>query len=182
MENIDSLRNRIQKIRECLDKLNGDGFSIEYKPVVDFKDKLNYPIDFQIFMEQIGEFNSACFDALIFEIRIPQPLLEHDISVSPWREVKKDDKIRLDYPINGISDEKDIRIFGADVDSQCFGFDTSTSSYKFIFWDSYMDWSEEYEWVKKYLNNPHKFLEWFVFQVNNELNDNPYVKKKVRLK
>ena len=172
MKNIDSLRNRIQKIRECLDELNGDGFSIKYMPVIDFKDKLNYPIDFQIFMEEIGEFDSACFEALIIEIKIPQPLLEHDLPVAPWKEVKKDDKISLYYPINGIAEEKDIRIFGTDVHSQCIGYDTRTSPYKFICW--------EYEsyFVDK---QPHKFLEWFVFHVNDELNYNPYVKKDIRL-
>ena len=47
------LREEIIAFWDKLNSLSGDQISWAYKPVPDFIDKHNYPMDFQIFMEEI---------------------------------------------------------------------------------------------------------------------------------
>ena len=49
------IRTRIKAIRKCLDEINGEVLSINYEPIQDFEGKANYPIEFYIFMEEIGQ-------------------------------------------------------------------------------------------------------------------------------
>ena len=46
---------RINKIKKILDAINGKIYSISYKPIFTFENKDNFPLEFQIFMECIGE-------------------------------------------------------------------------------------------------------------------------------
>jgi hypothetical protein len=163
MENIDSIRNRILKIRECLDKINGEDISINYNLVADFEDKLNYPIDFQIFMDEIGEFSSSSEVGegyRILKIAVPKPLIGNDLMA--LNDFKEGDEVI------GITKAEDVRMFGSCISAQCYGFDTIISPYKFISWNLTWDVGEN-------------FLEWFVNFVNNELDENPYFEKDIRL-
>lgn len=166
MKNIDLIRNRIIKIRECLDRINGEDIYFEYKPIADFKDKLDYPIDFQIFMEEIGELVSGHEGGqegmLLLEIKIPRPLIGNDDLVV-FNDFVQGDKI------NNNSKVENVRVFGRDVDAQNFGFDTNTSPFKLVCLGLRDD-------IKK------KFLEWFVNFVNSKLDEDPWFKKDVRLK
>jgi hypothetical protein len=49
------IRNSVKAIRERLDEINGEVLSINYEPIQDFEGKANYPIEFYIFMEEIGQ-------------------------------------------------------------------------------------------------------------------------------
>mgnify|MGYP000206086568 CR=1 FL=1 len=50
------IRSDIISFRQKLDKLNGVEFSWKYQPRQQFQDKESYPVDSQIFMEEIVKF------------------------------------------------------------------------------------------------------------------------------
>ena len=84
-ENCTQIRDRVIAIREtlllfvraCLE-INED-CAIRYTPVLEFKDKSKYPLDFQIFMEEIGELVIDANDCQCVQIRKPIPPLDVDI-------------------------------------------------------------------------------------------------------
>ena len=55
MENIEDIKNKVLKVKNFLDVLKGKYLQIEYNPINDFYEKENYPLDFQIYMKEIGE-------------------------------------------------------------------------------------------------------------------------------
>jgi hypothetical protein len=72
----EELRAEIIKFRETLDRLSGKVFYWSYTPVPDFENKELYPLDFQIFMEEIGEMSAGtgierADGILILELKSP---------------------------------------------------------------------------------------------------------------
>lgn len=53
------IRLDIISFRQKLDTLNGVEFSWQYQPVSEFEDKKDYPVDFQVFMEEIGQLTAV---------------------------------------------------------------------------------------------------------------------------
>ena len=52
------IRNIVKRIREVLDFFEGKAFdTVKYNPVIEFKDKKNYPLEFQI-LEEMESFYS----------------------------------------------------------------------------------------------------------------------------
>lgn len=73
-------RAEIIKFRKKLDQLNGKEFSWTYTPVPEFEEKENYPLDFQIFMEEIGVFCASIDPHMhnnpfqLFRLEVPRAL------------------------------------------------------------------------------------------------------------
>ena len=152
---IPKLRRRIEKVRDSLDKINAETggwagcFSVDYR-VKEFADKSNYPLEFQIFMEEIGEIyiNSSY---LVLQLETPKNLVglygsESKITViDDW---KYDDIFFCDHKA------QDVKIIGNDVDGMLYGFNITESPYTFL------DTATGQE---------RDFLEWFICFVNNRL-------------
>lgn len=162
-----TIRNRIKAIRKCLDEINGEVLSINYEPIQDFEGKANYPIEFQIFMEEIGqtlinmEQGRSGYQVLILDV--PEPLVGLGNNL-----LRALDSFDADDEFDG-QKAKDVMIFAHDVGVQIYGFDTTHSPYLFI--SGYIERDIE-----------SNFLDWFVGFVNDELDGNPYINKEIRMK
>ena len=53
---------------------NDKGFTLKLNPVAHFEDNDNYPLDFQIFLEEIGELYLGWNDYEVIQIQTPFPL------------------------------------------------------------------------------------------------------------
>ena len=63
----ESIREDVILIRRALESIKDPNFAFECKPIKNFEDKLNYPLDVQIFMEEIGYIYIAISNVFIFE-------------------------------------------------------------------------------------------------------------------
>ena len=76
------IRKRIAEARNAISFLEGSGYGIKFQPVADFKDKKLYPLDFQIYMEEIGQLEIGSQrnndGVLILETQAPVPLPQSD--------------------------------------------------------------------------------------------------------
>jgi len=109
----------------------------------------NFPLDYQLFMEVIGELSVSWLGYQVLEIRMPYPMEEIDESESgdimagdlwlPWSF----------YPENGLyygKPFKDYQIFaGESCSNTMYSFDTSLKPYQVInqdgeSYDSFIDW------------------------------------------
>jgi hypothetical protein len=118
-----NIRKEIIFFREKLNDLKSNVFSWAYTPVPDFKDKENYPIDFQIFMEEIGTL-SASND---FNAGYMILLLDLEENIAGYKE---GEKVLERNQISYFS--KDIRMVARDVDEQYYGFITLKKPYEFF--------------------------------------------------
>jgi len=55
MEDIEDIKNKVLKVKDFLDVLKGKHLGIIYNPINNFNEQENYPLDFQIYMKEIGE-------------------------------------------------------------------------------------------------------------------------------
>lgn len=153
-QNRSALRSYIIQIKTALDALDGKVMSVSYKPVPDFPSKSNYPIDFQIFMEEIGLVNigsdpqhGAGYTAIDMDL----PICLADI------EEEDTGILAFDYygcdSLKGVPADKVVFV-ASDVHADCYGFDKSTSPFKFFATEdkSSIEHSE--------------FVPWFVWHVN----------------
>jgi len=127
-----SIRNKIVQIRNTLESIEDPDFTFKYTPVNDFEDKQNYPLDFQIYMEEIGETELALGGYIITWVETPQNpyKLKHDSNL--WgvnTEDFEDDEI-WDEPTN--LKVKDTRVITYDIDASISYFDTRTNPFKFL--------------------------------------------------
>ena len=130
-------RKQIIYIKEKLfsfleDREDEEFLDVYAHPVQTFTNKDKYPIDFQIFMEEIGEFQLSKGYEMI-QIQIPFPLEQVD------EEDEMADNLRLVssfYPTEGQYFGKPLKNYEVFANEVCnftmYSFDTSVSPYKII--------------------------------------------------
>ena len=118
----------LKEILINLDANTGREFTLEFDSSSDFEGKNNYPIDFQIFVEEFGFGEIGDNDVLLICTVVPQ--------VIPFSEIQ-DDYIPDDPSPEGILEGtnttyKDARLVGYTASGEVFGYDKKTIPYKFI--------------------------------------------------
>jgi hypothetical protein len=150
------LRNQVKKIREHLDTINGVVCSVEYEPHPEFFNKVNYPKDYQIFMEEIGPVSIGSSPLkgegfVIIEMEPPVSLIgfdENESSIIVLDVYKNGDNVTL---------ADNLVVFAYDVNADLYGFDKSEIPYKFFA----SQWTSKLEHAD--------FLSWFIYHVNKFL-------------
>ena len=162
--NIIDLRKEIIFFREKLNSLSNEDFSWYHTKVLQFEDKKNYPLDFQIFMEEIGTVYASCeFNEgyTILNLELPRAVVKSDFVNPHLFDADSLDRIE----INGISvPTHNIRLIATDVDMQFYGFNTSKNPYEFFsMWG--VDWAGEstvgisfWSWFKKHMSDSIEYL------------------------
>ena len=162
--NIIDLRKEIIFFKEKLNSLSNEDFSWDHTEVLQFEDKKNYPLDFQIFMEEIGTVYASCeFNEgyKILNLELPRAVVKSDFVNPHLFETDSLDRIE----INGISvPAHNIRLIATDVDMQFYGFNTSKNPYEFFsMWG--VDWAGEstvgisfWSWFKKHMSDSIEYL------------------------
>ena len=154
------LRDHVIKIRDHLDKINGAVVSVEYAPHTEFLSKVNYPKDYQIFMEEIGSVSIGSSPIkgegyVVIKMDLPVSLIgfdENESSITVLNVYENGDYI-------GDTQVENIVVFASDVDADLYGFDKSEIPYKFFA----SQWTTELKHTD--------FLSWFIWHVNKHLND-----------
>jgi len=124
-----SIRNKIVQIRNTLESIEDPDFTFKYTPVKSFEDKQNYPLDFQIYMEEIGETEIAHNGFLVTYVLIPQnPNKNNDSDLWNWPFDSEDDDFWDEKNNLKIKDTKAITY---DLDGSISYFDIRTKPYKF---------------------------------------------------
>ena len=152
---LSKLRTRIGNIRNCLDKIHtptgvrSGEVSVQYWPVSDFDDKSSYPIEFQVFMEVIGEVHIQS-SYLVLNLETPKSLLgifdryncdDDETNITVLDDWKYDDIYSCGRRA------QDVKIIANDADAMLYGFDVTKSPYQFL---------DSFNGVER------NFLEWFV--------------------
>ena len=165
MEN--EIRAEIIEYRKKLDKLNGKEFSWTYTPVPEFGEKENYPLDFQIFMEEIGVFYASIDPHLhnnpftLFCLEVPRALntcfddYESDktnLFTLPGEFTDNYDKpYGVDPVINGKQSDY-FKIFGNDSSADACLFITDVKPYEF--WAPPKMFKQDFwPWMKRYFES-----------------------------
>ena len=126
------IRENILKFRHFLDNLKYDQnnkIDIAYSPVKEFENKYEYPLTFQIFMEEIGEFEiSQLSNGVLLRIEKPfNPLNDHSggfLIQGEFTEIfNQKDNIFL----------KNVNVVAQDYDGYFYGFTKKKGSKQFIF-------------------------------------------------
>ena len=161
MVSSNKLRQEIIAFRKKLDDLNGKALYWDHTPVLNFKDKEKYPKDFQIFMEEIGQAYAGSgplqgdgFLILHLEtpVWLPSKEAQEFIYLYEFVETEILEVRQLSGPSTEIS-AASINAVASDVDSNFYGFDTTTNPYSFIscpdgFWsgsgDSFFEWFQDH--------------------------------------
>ena len=110
------IRNIVKRIREVLDFFEGKAFdTVKYNPVIEFKDKKNYPLEFQIFMEEIGELYIATNGHVVF------------VLVEPENSEEESELYLTSYD----PDNPNEKMFANDDSADSWFYDTSQAPYVF---------------------------------------------------
>ena len=176
-ENRTQIRDRVIAIRETLllfgracQEINEECL-VKYTPVLEFKDKSKYPLDFQIFMEEIGELDIATNGYQCIKITKPIPPLDVDIDGDLHKLCS------IDFEGYAWPPEKEyngflphyIQLFGSDVDSYTYGFYTQQNPYTLVC----SPWAE---------TNGADFLDWFIEQVNVHIDCSYWTDRDIRFR
>jgi hypothetical protein len=163
----ENTRAEIIEFRKKLDKLNGKEFSYTYTPVPEFEEKENYPVDFQIFMEEIGVFYASIDPHMqndpyqLFRLEVPRALNtcfddyesnKTNLSILPFQFTDNyDQPFGVDPVINGKQSDY-FKIFGNDNSSEACLFITDVNPYEF--WVSpEMIKQDFWPWMKRYFES-----------------------------
>ena len=174
-ENRNQIRDRVIAIRETLllferacQEIN-EHCTIKYAPVLEFKDKSKYPLDFQIFMEEIGELEIGTNGYLCINITKPIPPLDVNIDEDYWAGCDgfDGDAWPPEKEYNGFLPQY-IQLFGSDVDGQTYGFYTQQNPYLLTS-----------VWVE---TNGADFLDWFVEHVNYHIESSYWTDRDIRFR
>ena len=132
------IRSDIISFRQKLDKLNGVDFSWKYQHIPQFQDKESYPVDFQIFMEEIGGLHAGSDPQdrtrghLILSLEQPVNFLSaEDEGFWYLLETPSAEDIFI-FSEDDVGSAGDIMLIATDVYAQNYGFKTTTKPFKFI--------------------------------------------------
>ena len=156
-------RVRLANIREGLAEINGSDFSIAYFPTESPESLSQYPIDFRLFLEEIGNLGivSGLRDGYqLLRMDDPQPLIGlNDASETSLYSL---DKFLFDDFCFGNHLAQNIRIFAVDVDANLYGFDIGDNNFELVGTD-FVD------------GEFSTFTDWFVSFMNNQVNNMPWL-------
>jgi len=158
-----SLRNEIIRIREKIDILSGWKINTSYDPIKDFPNKDEYPLDFQIFMEEIGVLDMGAGNTHVIEIHVPllcdpsDEKFNETLSDSYLHNLKSLEDSLFIEAVNGSSDleikAKDYMVVGADCNVSTYGFYTCIKPYEFVTTYNLNPASNFIAWLKSLLNS-----------------------------
>ena len=158
---LSKLREEIKKFREKLDNADGTHVHWAHTSINDFEDKENYPLDFQIFMEEIGSAYLASEpDGNGYQIlMLCEPSKADELTESFYEDSfitsSKDQYSGVFYERDGISYfAKDVSLIARDVDAQYYGFIKTKKPYEFFSsWNGSTKGVPFWNWFKKYISD-----------------------------
>ena len=160
------IHSDIISFRQKLDTLNGVEFSWQYQPVSEFKNKKDYPLDFQIFMEEIGELNAGSDPQdrsgghLILSLEEPVNFLSaEDEGFWYLLDTPSAEDIFI-FSEDDVGSAGDIMLIATDVYAQNYGFKTTTKPFTFIDL-CYENYERNPTKVYFDLSSTPTFFEWF---------------------
>lgn len=132
------IRSDIVSFRQKLDTLNGVEFSWKYQPKPQFEDKESYPLDFQIFMEEIGELTAGSDPEdrsgghLILSLEEPVNLLAAEEEGFWYLLDTPSAEDIFVFSEGDVGSAKDVMLIATAVDAMNYGFKTTTKPFTFI--------------------------------------------------
>ena len=155
--------DKVDLIRQALDQMNGGEFSVQYKPIKSFTNKLEYPLEFQVFMEKIGELeiNSKSGSGYrVLCLEAPQPLIgpHHEDSSLVILDTYKENDDLGGYVAGGVS------VIASDVDAFWYGFLTNKKPFQFVAQGLYEEHKSFLPWIIKFLLNAIEYVSQFDFE------------------
>ena len=161
MKQIIELKERIREFRHLLDLLKYDKenkIEVVYNPVNNFSNKEEYPVDFGLFMEEIGELEvSYSGEGILLRVEKPIDLIgnedgEDSFLNIEWNEIRK---IFNKYDENNIVLSKDVKIISRDFEGYLYGFSKKRNekTYNFIFEEKFGNLYQLnfFDWLQKYM-------------------------------
>ena len=158
------LRKEIIAFREQLNTTKKPDFSWDYDPVLEFEDKESYPLDFQIFMEEIGECSASSRPEGGYQILS----LDRPLTLKQWDKFLINPLIPNNEPVLDIDGSsvltQNVRLIATDVDMQFYGFNISKKPYEFFsIWG--VDWAGDstigvsfWSWFEKHMSDSIEYL------------------------
>lgn len=156
-------RVRLSNIKTALDEINGSDFSVECFPPASPEILSQYPIDFRLFLEEIGNVNIVSgikHGHQVLRMDEPRPL----IGLNDDREtgLYSLDDFHFDDVCFGRHLAQNIRIFAVDVDANLYGYSISEDDFALVGTEvSDGEFST--------------FTDWFVSFINNQVNSMPWL-------
>lgn len=132
------IRLDIISFRQKLDTLNGVEFSWQYQPVSEFEDKKDYPVDFQVFMEEIGQLTAVSDPEnwgggyLILSLEQPVNFLSAEEEGFFYLLDTPSAEDIFVFTKDDVGSAGDIMLIATDVDARNYGFKATTKPFKFI--------------------------------------------------
>ena len=166
-----NIKDKVIKIKKFLDLLKDKYLRINYHPLSQFDEKESYPLDFQIFMEQIGELSIGSKPRkeysgyAVLEIMRPRTLdhmkekdFEEDAGELPffWYANNYETSLNTDI-FKGKISVGDVHFVAIEpCANNSYGFIKDNSKYYFT--------SDEFGYAYKYDNSNQNsvFLNWFI--------------------
>ena len=175
MNEEESLRYEFIRIREKIDALNGIYLSLfpafhpynlnTYYPLIDFPNKGKYPLDYQIYMEEIGEIHLGTGTdgregRLVVEIHKPLPFVftdeAEDYNFAYQFPAESPDEIRILTTIDRVDIEtkaKDYMVVASDCHSGTYGYYIGKEPYQLASSQDFQGGSDFLELLKNILND-----------------------------
>lgn len=156
-------RIRLSKIKAALTKIDGPEFRINYFPIESPEILREYPIDFRLFLEEIGYVDIAAGRRdgyQLLQMDYPQPLV--GLNENSETQLYSLDQFDFDDVCFGCHLAQNIRIFAVDVDANLYGFDISEDSYSLVG----TELSD-----RDFLS----FTDWFVSFINGHVTNTPWL-------
>lgn len=162
--NAKELRREIIAFRNHLVSLNKRNISWSCDPVLEFEDKENYPLDFQIFMEEIGECSASSRPEGGYQILS----LDRPLTLQQWNKFVINPLIPNNETVLDINGStvltQNVRLIATDVDMQFYGFNISKKPYEFFsIWG--VDWAGDsiigvsfWSWFEKHMSDSIEYL------------------------
>ena len=134
------IKEKLLRLKSVLEYFGNNLIRLTNAPKTNFDDKEHYPIDFQLFMEEIGVIEISHQNVLILALEEPVTLTEFlKLKESSLYEVFDDD-----VPENFSEDTtyldakvKDVRILANDDNRDLWHFDASVKPYNFMTFEGY---------------------------------------------
>ena len=177
MSEEEKLRHEFIRIREKIDLFNGIYLYFNFHhPIRDFPNKDLYPIDFQIYMEEIGEITIGDGGMLIIEIHRPMSsFVEKAVDVEDYifssyflaQTPEEEEVMEMMDGSPGIKIKAlDYKIVAADCHMGTYGYYTGNKPYQFVSSQNFQGGKNFLDWLKFVLNND---LEHALFDIRLKL-------------
>jgi len=160
MKHIIKLRERIREFRHLLDLLKYDKenkIEVVYNSVNTFLNKEEYPIDYCLFMEEIGELEiSYLGEGILLRIEKPIDLIDDQSEDDSYLDLQWDQKRKIfnKYDEDNLVLSKDVKIISKDYSGYLYGFSKESDEkiYNFIFEEKFGNLFKLnfFDWLQKY--------------------------------